>query len=575
MHRKTQRDEEYNTQKEKMSSINDNSKMGRGRNRRDVNKVIHILLAVLLLQLLVVCDGTSSAAGGQWLPFLTNTKNNNNNHNTILQLIFDAEDLLSHLERPSPPSRRVDEDDDTSIPLEEEEKWGEFGQDPFPTTTTTTTTTTTATFRGGGRFGEDKDDDAVVVSVVPSKSNSPSTISGLEENETTTATTTTTTTRVTSCSKEVYTSDDFFSTIVDDETNETLAITGTTAEFIISTSFEESYQYTFHEAELEEENTLVGMNQMDDFEEKVVEEETFSSTSNEDRGERMISDNVPYRYLKTYQFNVLKAKEAWNATIRWRDEFGTNKMLETPYRQYDLLKRVFPMHFLGYDQPTKEHVVLIQKPGQIDFALAKLNHLTSDDILYYYVYMNEYLWQILDTNQQQDSYSSTSVVGSDDNDSENEYEDHPIITEKKNSWNVSHQYSNSTMTSIIDLEGLSVSTIWREKQLLDVAIQFCITMESHYPARSYQTFLINTPKWFASVYKMISPLLRESTKSKVMILTKGSKEQDVKLAALLESGGDGDDNNEQLSSYESTSMEQDLRSFVSYFFDKKITYKTS
>jgi CRAL/TRIO domain len=108
----------------------------------------------------------------------------------------------------------------------------------------------------------------------------------------------------------------------------------------------------------------------------------------------------------------------------------------------------------------------------------------------HYIYVNEYLWQIL---------------------------------EAKNAM--------ATMTSILDLQGLNFNYI-REKEIVNFMKEFVKTMDSHYPQRAHKTLIVNAPKWFHVLYKIVSPLLRESTKSKIEIYTRG-KRQDKALKTWL------------------------------------------
>jgi hypothetical protein len=90
---------------------------------------------------------------------------------------------------------------------------------------------------------------------------------------------------------------------------------------------------------------------------------------------------------------------------------------------------------------------------------------------------------------------------------------------------------HNTMTSIIDLTGLDFS-ILRHRELVGFCKDFVQMMSAHYPQRSYKTLLLNAPSWFGMLYKMFSPLLRESTKAKIEILSHG-KHQTEKLRELL------------------------------------------
>lgn len=173
------------------------------------------------------------------------------------------------------------------------------------------------------------------------------------------------------------------------------------------------------------------------------------------------------------------------------------------------------LDFCGRDDT--EHVILLQRPGLIDLDLAHVNGLSGDDLLYHYIYEMEYLWQILEPSP------------------------------------------NGTMTSIIDLTGLNLSVL-RKRELLSFVQKFCSTMDANFPTRSHKTLLINSPKWFGAMYKLISPLLRESTKKKISILSNG-KTQDEELKQLLSECPVDDD--EKSDNVPPAQMENDLRDFVS------------
>lgn len=232
----------------------------------------------------------------------------------------------------------------------------------------------------------------------------------------------------------------------------------------------------------------------------------------ENDGSKEDPDGIPTRYLKMQLDRREHAKKALHNTLEWREANDIDTILARPWPKFDLCKRVFPHHFCGRDDTN--HVVLLMRPGLIDLDLGFANGLTGDDLLEQYIYETEYLWHILEPS------------------------------------------ANATMTSIIDLTGLNLS-ILTKREILSVVQKFCSTMDAHYPQRSHKTLLINSPKWFGAIYKLISPLLRESTKQKISILSKG-KEQDQAIKDLLREC--------PLNSVEDmppTQMEQDLRDFVS------------
>jgi hypothetical protein len=225
-------------------------------------------------------------------------------------------------------------------------------------------------------------------------------------------------------------------------------------------------------------------------------------------------DGIPLRYLNMQNNNRKHAKHALEATIKWREENDINTILARPHPKFDASKRVFPHYFCGRDNTN--HVILLQRPGLIDIPAGHANGVNGHDLLFHYIYVMEYLWQILEPQ------------------------------------------ADATMTSIIDLTGISLSVLGKP-EILNVLRMFCSTMDAHFPQRAHRTLVINAPRWFGSMYKLVSPLLRESTKERIMILSKG-KQQDEALRELLP----GCDPMDTLSDVEPADMEQDLRAFVSH-----------
>jgi CRAL/TRIO domain len=90
----------------------------------------------------------------------------------------------------------------------------------------------------------------------------------------------------------------------------------------------------------------------------------------------------------------------------------------------------------------------------------------------------------------------------------------------------------ATMTNIIDLYGLNLSVL-RQGDIISFLKIFVKTMDSHFPQRANLTLVVNAPKWFHLLYKLLSPLLRETTKEKIRIHSNG-KEQDNALRQQLD-----------------------------------------
>ena len=199
-------------------------------------------------------------------------------------------------------------------------------------------------------------------------------------------------------------------------------------------------------------------------------------------GSETDADGLPRRFLQMQKGNREKALAALQHTLQWREEHEVDTILQRPHTKFDICKAVLPHYFAGRD--PSDHVVFVQRPGLTDLQQAAKNDLSHQELLNHYVYTLEYCWNIIEPSP------------------------------------------DATMTSVIDLTGISFSTL-KDSELMSFCKQFVGMMSSHYPSRSYKTLLINTPKWFGMLYKLISPMLRESTKAKIQICSKGAKQDDV------------------------------------------------
>ena len=200
-------------------------------------------------------------------------------------------------------------------------------------------------------------------------------------------------------------------------------------------------------------------------------------------------DGIPTRFLLMHNGDRAAAQTSLQATLEWRDEHNIDDILNQPQTKFDICKTIFPHFFLGRDVQGG-YVVFVQRPARLDLERGLQNNLTPEDVLFHYVFVNEYLWQVIEKES-----------------------------------------SLATMISIIDLQGLHLGVL-RKPDIISFVKRFVSTIDSYYPRSAHKTLLLNAPRWFSTLYKLISPLLRETTKAKIQILTR-SKQQDEALQSVL------------------------------------------
>jgi len=183
-----------------------------------------------------------------------------------------------------------------------------------------------------------------------------------------------------------------------------------------------------------------------------------------------------------------EAKESFEATLAWRKEFNVDTILSRPHSQFDVCKVLVPHYFAGED--PHGNIVFVQRPALLDFELMRKNNATIDDLLMHYIYVIEYCWNILEPGPPE-----------------------------------------GVMTNILDMRGISFRAM-KNQEYIDFGKRFVNMMSENYPGRSYKTLVINAPRWFHALYKIFKPLLRESTRQKIVIL-KAGEQQDTALKFYL------------------------------------------
>ena len=207
-------------------------------------------------------------------------------------------------------------------------------------------------------------------------------------------------------------------------------------------------------------------------------------------------DGIPTRYLEMHHGDRDLAQHSLQRTLQWRHEESIDDLLIQPHRQFDLCKAVYPQYFLGRD-PDHGHVLFLQRPALIDMQLSHRNGLTQDALLRHHVYLNEYLWQIVERHS-------------------------PL----------------ATVTNLLDLTGLQW-TILARREILVMVQRFVGLMDQHYPQRGYKTLVLNAPPWVQALYQVCSPMMREGTKAKIEIHVVGPRQDAALRQYLSHSAQDG------------------------------------
>ena len=201
-------------------------------------------------------------------------------------------------------------------------------------------------------------------------------------------------------------------------------------------------------------------------------------------------DGIPTRFLRMHKGKRRPALESYKGTLEWRKENDVDNTLNKPHPNYDVCKMLIPHYIPGFD--AAGNVILVQRPGLFNVELKNKNNVTDDDLVNHMVYVLECCWSIVSP---------------------------PKVNEDG-------VLEDCVMTSIIDMTGINLGII-RQRSKIDFASKFVSLMSSHYPSRSFKTLIINAPKWFHTLFNFFKPILRESTRKKIEILSSGKAQDRV------------------------------------------------
>ncbi|ETV80086.1 hypothetical protein H257_06483 [Aphanomyces astaci] len=193
------------------------------------------------------------------------------------------------------------------------------------------------------------------------------------------------------------------------------------------------------------------------------------------------------RFIAAEKGNVDKGRVRYENTLQWRRENRVDGMLHIPQPHFHLIKKNYPQYFHG--QSIKGHCVYYEKVGKIDLKAMKAAGLTIEQLLRHYIYLTEYMWTILEPSD-----SGRSVT-------------------------------------VLDVEGIGFYDLTGD--VMDFVRQAMGFVSAHYPERSAQIFIVNVPRWFDVVWRVVSPMIEPVTKEKIRIC-KGRAVKEELLKSIAE-----------------------------------------
>ena len=163
---------------------------------------------------------------------------------------------------------------------------------------------------------------------------------------------------------------------------------------------------------------------------------------------------VNIRFLKGCQMDVVEAQKRWVATCDWREREKIDAILGEPQPHYANVKRLYCHYY--HRRARNGNFVYYERPGLSDIkALLKLPGVDIPAIVRHYAFTSEWMWRVCD----------------------------PRLEGK--------------LVSVWDITGVGAGDLFGDTLKLMRAMM--AIMQAHCPERSEKLFVVNAPRWFASM----------------------------------------------------------------------------
>jgi len=191
------------------------------------------------------------------------------------------------------------------------------------------------------------------------------------------------------------------------------------------------------------------------------------------------------RFVRATGGDEAKARQRYRETEAWRKANGIDSLLSEPHPHFATIKQHYPHYYHG--RGHRGEPVYYEIPARIDLKALRKNGVDLSSLLRHYALVTEFCWAVVERSQH--GPQSQSIY-------------------------------------VLDLAGIKLRDFAGDVvKFVKQAVRFT---SQHYPERSGGVLLINVPRSFDIIWKVVRPLVDPSTLDKIQIV----RGKDKILAAL-------------------------------------------
>jgi len=181
---------------------------------------------------------------------------------------------------------------------------------------------------------------------------------------------------------------------------------------------------------------------------------------------------LPIRFLRAGKGDPVEGQRRYEATLQWRKENGIDNILFESHPLFEMVKSHYPHYF--HLRGKKGEPVFYEQPPKTDLPALRAGGMDLKGLVRYYTMITEFQWQFIERDD-----LARSIT-------------------------------------VLDLEGMRMMDFAGE---VIEYVKMCSKFTGqHYPERAGHVIVVNVPRWFAMIWKVVRPMVDEVTLRKISIV---------------------------------------------------------